>query len=100
MIGVYANAQQHPGTLLRQAAITTLRPGSWNDVDIPSISITAGQRYWIAVLAPRGGGTLHFRDGNAAGRSETSSQHNLTALTATWSTGKRWSTGPLSAYGS
>jgi hypothetical protein len=100
VIGVYSGARQHPGTLLQQATITNLRDGSWNDVDIPAISVTAGHRYWIAVLAPKGGGTLSFRDGNAGGRSVASSQHNLTALAATWSTGKRRSTGPLSAYGS
>jgi hypothetical protein len=63
-----------------------LRPGSWNYVDLPSMPVTAGQRYWIAVLGTSGGGTVSFRDRRIGGLAETSAQHKLTALPA--STGK------------
>jgi hypothetical protein len=66
---------------------------------VPSFTLTGGQRYWIAVLAPRGAGVIRFRDTAAGGRAETSSQKTLTALPAAWTTGKAWSSSPLSAYG-
>lgn len=102
VVGIYTNRNGHPGILQKQAAITDLRAGSWNYVDVPPppMSVTAGQRHWIAVLGPIGAGRIRFRDAASGPGSETSSQHNLTALPATWSTGKAWATGNLSAYGS
>jgi hypothetical protein len=102
VVGIYSNKNGHPGARQGQATITNLRAGSWNYIDVPSppMSVTAGQRYWIAVLGPIGAGTIRFRDAASGPGSETSSQHNLTALPATWSTGKAWATGNLSAYGS
>jgi hypothetical protein len=116
IVGIYSNRAGRPRALLQQGTITNLRPGSWNYVDLPSMSVTEGQRYWIAVLAPRGGGVLSFRD--ARGRrwrpdprlpsldqalraSETSARHNLSALPAQWS-GAAFggSSAPLSAYAS
>jgi hypothetical protein len=102
VVGIYSNRNGHPGARQEQATITNLRAGSWNYVDVPSPSmpVTAGQRYWIAVLGPSGAGRIRFRDTISGPGSETSSQHSLTALPATWSTGKAWATGNLSAYGS
>jgi hypothetical protein len=100
VVGVYANDHGHPGTLLRQATITDLRAGSWNFGELPSVSISAGQRYWIAVLGPKGTGVLRFRDVSGSGRSATSAKHNLTALPTAWASGQRWSSAPISAYGS
>jgi hypothetical protein len=102
VVGIYANRNGHPGILQKQAAITNLRAGTWNYIDVPSPSmpVTAWQRYWIAVLGPSGSGSIRFRDTVRGPGSETSSQHNLTALPATWSTGKTWATGNPSAYGS
>jgi hypothetical protein len=58
-----------------------------------------GVPYWIAVLSPSGRGTLQIRDRFGGGRSETSSQGNLSTLPQTWATGQRWPDGPLSATG-
>jgi hypothetical protein len=100
IVGVYSNRNGHPGALQEQATITNVMVGSWNYVTLPStLPVTAGQSYWIAVLGPSGGGTLSFRDKTAGGRSKTSSQHKLSALPASWSTAKTWTTGSLSAYG-
>ena len=66
----------------------------------PPVPVSAGQRYWIAVLAPRGAGTIRFRDTSSGPGSTTSAQRRLAALPAQWSTGTVFSDGNLSAYGS
>jgi hypothetical protein len=101
VLGIYSDRNGHPGSLLQQATISNVMAGSWNYITLPStVAVTAGQRYWIAVLGPSGGGTIRFRDTAGGGTSQTSSQHKLTGLPATWSTGKSWASTPLSAYGS
>jgi hypothetical protein len=100
VVGVYSDRNGQPGVLREQGTISNVMPGSWNYVDLPSMSVTAGQRYWMAVLGPSGAGTIRFRDAPNGSRSETSAQHNLAALPASWSTGKTWTTGNLSGYGS
>jgi hypothetical protein len=97
--GVYANSNGHPGRLLTQATLTPVASGAWNAITVPKASIAAGTTYWIAVLSPSGRGTLQVRDGLGGGRSETSSQRALSTLPQTWSTGRRWPDGPLSATG-
>jgi hypothetical protein len=99
-VGVYADNHGHPGALQEQATITNPAAGSWNTVGVPSLSVTAGQRLWIAVLGPQGAGTVRFRDAVSGSGSETSAQHGLSALPATWSTGTTYADGRLSAYGS
>jgi hypothetical protein len=100
VVGIYSNRNGDPGVLQEQSTITHVRAGSWNYVDVPAMPVTAAQRYWIAVLGPSRAGTIRFRDAVSGPGSETSAQHNLTALPAKWSTGKSWSTGTLSGYGS
>jgi hypothetical protein len=100
-VGLYTEAGGHPGTLLAQGSSTALTPGAWNTVAIPAVNVTAGTRYWIAVLGTQSG-TIVFRD-DPAGTciAETSAQKTLTALPATWTTGQTWGGScPLSAYGS
>jgi hypothetical protein len=100
VVGIYSNRNGDPGALQTQATITKLRAGSWNYVDIPSrLPVTAGRRYWIAVLGLSGSGKIRFRDAASGAGSETSAQHNLIALPGSWSTGKTWPTGNVSAYG-
>jgi hypothetical protein len=54
--------------------------------------------YWIAILSPSGRGTVKFRDAVTGGAAETSLQTTLASLPATWSTGVRYTDGPLSGY--
>ncbi len=101
VVGVYSDNNGQPGSLQEQATITNVMAGSWNYVTLPStVPVTASRRYWIALLGPSGGGTIRFRDIAGVRSSETSAQHNLTALPAKWSTGKSWASTLLSAYGS
>ena len=68
-------------------------------VSLPPVSITAGSKYWVAILSPSG--MLTFRDSGTSvgGLSKTSSQSTLSELPSTWTTGTYEFEGPLSAYG-
>jgi beta-glucanase (GH16 family) len=97
-VGLYTNAGGNPGVLLAQGSSTTLQAGAWNSVSVPVTNVTTGTVYWIAILGT--GGTLYFRDSNTGGCSSfSSSQTNLTGLPSTWSSGSRWPSCKLSAYG-
>jgi hypothetical protein len=99
-IGLYAdNGKDHPGTLLGQGSTASPVAGSWNSISITPSSITAGSRYWIALLGTQAT-SPYFRDRQTtACHSETSSQTNLASLPSTWSTGASWNTCYISAYG-
>jgi hypothetical protein len=100
LVGIYSDKNGRPFALQRQAAITSVLPGSWNYVDLPSMSVRAGQRYWIAVLVPTGGGAIILRDSAGDGAAETSAQRNLTGFRARWSDAAfGGSSTRLSAYG-
>ncbi len=97
--GIYTDAGGHPGSLLAQGSASA-SPGNWNTVNLGSAAaVSAGTVYWIAILGPGGGGNLAFRDVKHGGASETSAQTSLTSLTSSWTTGKTYADGPLSAYG-
>jgi hypothetical protein len=99
--GLYADANGHPRTLLAQGSRTSPTPGAWNTITIPGVAVTAGTRYWIAIMGTQGG-TIVFRDDPAGTcTSETSAQKSLTSLPSTWATGTTYGGScPLSAYGS
>jgi hypothetical protein len=84
---------------LTQATITSPQKGAWNSVTVPAAALTAGQKYWIAILGPSGSGVVQFRDVGSGGKAQVSSQTNLTALPATWSRGATYGNSPMSAYG-
>ncbi len=103
--GIYADSNNHPGKLLAQATLTgTPLLAAWNAITLPSVALTSGKPYWVAVLSPSGAGTLRYRDyccGNkGTAPSETSQQTTLTSLPATWTRGQRYGMdGPLAAWG-
>ncbi len=98
--GLYADNSGHPGTLLTQGSLTAPTAGSFNQITVPSATVTAGSTYWLSVLGPAGAGTLEFRDARSGTHSENSSQTTLTSLPATWSSGASWNNSPISAYAS
>lgn len=101
VVGVYTDRLARPGTLLTQATVTGATAGSWNEVSLPSgVAVTAGQRYWIAVLSPNGGGTVRLRGVRLGGAAQISLQHTLTALPTRWQAGGQKSVGSVSAFGS
>jgi chitodextrinase len=96
--GLYADAGGTPGTLLAQGSATA-RAGGWMSVPLPSpVAVSAGATYWVAVLAPRGAGTLVIRDFVGSGASQTSVQSILTSLPGKWKAGKSQTDGRISAY--
>ncbi|MCW3004482.1 MAG: PQQ-like protein [Conexibacter sp.] len=88
----------HPGGLLTQGSTASPTASAYVDVTVPSINVTNGTWYWIAILGPTG--TLTFRDQNNAGRSETHKVGGLSSMPTTWQTGSTYSDGNLSAYAS
>jgi hypothetical protein len=98
--GLYADNAGHPGTLLTQGSQANPTLGAWNTLAVPSASVTAGTTYWVAILGAAGSGAIAFRDRCCGGgtASENSQQSNLTTLPATWSSGAKWSDGPISFY--
>ncbi|MET1007718.1 MAG: hypothetical protein ABWX96_19365 [Propionibacteriaceae bacterium] len=63
IVGVYSDEAGEPGKLLATGRSSELVAGTWNTIPLRSaIDITAGQRYWLALLTPRGAGTVAFRD--------------------------------------
>ena len=97
--GLYADNNGRPGARLATGTLSSPKAGSWNKVLLPATPITAGTRYWVAIVSTNG--LLKFRDkaGNAAQPSETSQSTTLTALPSTWATGTASGNGPLSGYG-
>jgi Galactose oxidase-like, Early set domain/Bacterial Ig domain/Galactose oxidase, central domain len=98
--GLYADSASHPGARLTQGSLPNPTAGAWNTVAVPAVSITSGVKYWLTLLGAAGSGPIAFRDRCCGGGSiaENSSQSNLTSLPATWSSGARWSDGPVSFY--
>jgi hypothetical protein len=100
IVGLYTNnnATNNPGTLMVQATISNPLPGAWNSVAVPPVAVSAGTRYWFAILEPPGAGKLYFRDTPGGLKAQTTSQSNLTSLTNTWSPGTTWGAYTMSAY--
>src|SRR5690242_19053799 len=96
--GLYADKGGTPGTLLTQGTLSGPVAGAWNTISVPSVQVTAGATYWIAILSPNGGGTVRFRDTSNSARSETSAARNLTTLPSAWVTGNVFNDSPLAAY--
>jgi len=82
--GVYKDNSGHPGALVAQGKLSTLKSGAWNSVPVPVASVTAAQPYWIAILGSKG--QIGFLDllGSGTGLMESSASTTLTSLPATW----------------
>jgi hypothetical protein len=99
VVGVYSDDDGHPGTLRARATIDEAAAGAWNEVQIQSMRVTAGQHWWLALLGPWGTGTVSFRDVLSVGLpAQISAQHQLISLPVRWSSGTGYHDGPVSAY--
>jgi hypothetical protein len=96
--GLYTDNNGHPGSLIVSGSLQSPKSGAWNNVLVPSVAVSPGRTYWVAVLGT--GGTLLFRDRtNGPCVTEVSSQSGLSSLSATWKTGQQWTAYcPISAY--
>lgn len=100
ILGLYTDGGGKPGSLLTQGTISSPTAGAWNTATVSAASVTAGITYWISILSPSGSGSVDFRDASSGTLSQNSSQSNLTALPANWSSGASWNNSPISAYAS
>ncbi|MDQ1709934.1 MAG: hypothetical protein QOG49_1319, partial [Frankiaceae bacterium] len=99
VVGLYADAAGHPGSLLVQGTKLAPASGAWATVAIPATAVVSGGKYWLAVT---GGnvGTLRFRDRfKGACKSELAAQTALDTLPSTWTSSTAFSDCPLSGYG-
>jgi PKD repeat protein len=97
--GIYKDNYGHPGALVAQGKLATLKPGAWNPVPIPAASVTAGQPYWLAILGSKG--NLIFRDQLKSGTAvlEITNTNTLTSLPSLWPASYAAKDGPISVYG-
>jgi hypothetical protein len=97
--GIYKNNNGHPGALVAQGKLSTLKSGVWNSVPIPVISVTAAQPYWIAILGSKGQIRYLDRVGSGTGRMETSTSTPLTTLPRVWKGAAYKTNSSMSVYG-
>jgi PKD repeat protein len=99
--GIYSNNNGKPSNLIAQGSITSLQLDAWNSVTIPNASVTAGQKYWIAILGPDG--QIGFLDqyGSGQGKMVMSSSRRLTSLPNSWTSlsGADINDASMSVYG-
>jgi glucose/arabinose dehydrogenase len=102
VLGLYADNNGQPTTLLASGRINSPAAGAWNEVAISNgPTITAGTAYWIGLLNPSNAtGVLrwHDRAQSGGGAEQGSASGTLADLPGTWATGPVWNDGPLSAY--
>jgi hypothetical protein len=99
LIGLYADSDRGPGTLLGTGSLAAPHRGAWNSVTLAPSPLIAGHRYWLTILGE--GGTLRYR-ASRRGRcpSDASIRANLRSLPLAWSAGRfhRHTHCPISAY--
>lgn len=98
VIGLYADASDQPGSLLTQGTVLDPTPGTWNTAWVPAATVTAGTKYWIALLGPDDAGIVRLRDVVSGGKSQTSAQQDLISLPTVWIPGTNYASSPMSAY--
>lgn len=106
IVAVYADDHGEPGRRLAQARSAHLVTG-WNSIPISHVDIVSGERYWLALLSPRGSGVLRFRDrpDGEGGLTRLSDLRWLTARRglpttwrSTWRASREYANAPASAY--
>jgi len=94
-VALYSDQAGTPGTILSQGSAPGLTTG-WVTVNLPPISLVQGTRYWIAVMAPIGSGSLTVRDAGHGGSSLLSRQESMAAFPLTWTSGAPTARSPMS----
>ena len=95
--GLYSERTGRPATLLATGHRAALKPGRWNSVSIPRLSVRAGSTYWVGILAK--GGSLYLRNARDAGCPTRSiSRRNMRFMPASWTGAQRSGVCRISAY--
>jgi hypothetical protein len=97
--GIYRDNNGHPGTLVAQGNLSTLKSGAWNPIPIPVVSVTAAQPYWIVILGSKGQIRYLDRVGSGNGLMETSTSKTLTSLPSKWMGSEYKTNSTMSVYG-
>ncbi|WAK00552.1 LamG-like jellyroll fold domain-containing protein [Methylobacter sp. YRD-M1] len=88
--GIYKDNKGHPGALVAQGKLNTVKPNAWNSVSIAGASVAAGKPYWIAIMGPNGEVGFLDQVGSGKGLMEKSSGRNvLKDLPNTWTGSRR-----------
>ena len=99
LLGIYADAGNHPGGLLALGVIPAPVENAWNAATVSPVFVTAGAKYWLAALATNG--VLTVRDYETGHEpTEESRSHLLLALPTPWASGRVWANSPASFYAS
>jgi hypothetical protein len=97
-VGLYTDSGGQPSRRLTQGALNFPAAAGWSTVPVTATTVTAGRRYWIALLGS-GGGLLRYRDRSSGScLSRTSAQTSLRELPFAWRTARTYGDCPLSAY--
>jgi PKD repeat protein len=101
VLGLYADDDGRPATLLGSGRIEDPQEGSWNRVSVDIPGVEAGEHYWIGLLNPSdASGMLRWHDSGAGagGPEQQHTDRSLPALPSAWESGHAYDAGPASAY--
>jgi len=103
VVGIYDDDEGEPGALLGTGRSRTLAEGEWNPIPVTTVTLQAGERYWLALLSPKHSGVIRFRDlpTGSGGATKVSAQTDLTAtcgLPRDWRSGGDFTNSPAPAY--
>jgi len=89
LLGLYADNQGHPGTLLASGRISNPRPGERNVVPVKAMQLSANAVYWLAILHPYSSSDSAIVPGTGllSGLIEVSLSTTLTDLPPVWREG-------------
>jgi hypothetical protein len=96
VLGLYSDNNGKPGTLLTSGSAAQ-KAKSWATATVPKVSVTAGTRYWLALLSPSGS-VYYFTSPTANCGDVGSTQTNLRNLPSSFSTGPSWGNCPASIH--
>lgn len=98
-LGLYASSSNNqPTSLLTSGEIARPIPGAWNAVVVPEVTVSRGQKYWIAIVAPVESGDVAFRDRVSGRKGEVeAATANLRILPDRWAGRQPSTTSSLSA---
>jgi hypothetical protein len=86
-LGLYTRSASTAATRRAQCVIARPKADAWNRCSITAYAVTAGTRYWLALLQPAGSsGQLQYREAQVANGPTTyaSRSRHLASLPASW----------------
>lgn len=95
VVGLYADSSGAPGSLLGEGSTSSPISSGWTTLSFPWVPISAGTRYWLAILGT--GGQLNFRDDSSDGSCQSVTSDATSDIPSSFS-GSWWDTCNVSAY--